>query len=61
MQGDPLDGGDTTQQTAGGEIDITKPESCLIGLAVGNQINDDTFGGCAYVAIDYAEFLDNMK
>lgn len=57
---DPLDGGDSIEETAGGAIDISKPESCIIGLAVGNQLNDDTFGGCAYVAVDYAEFLGTM-
>lgn len=62
-RGDPMDGtnGDSTQETAGGVIDISKPESCLIGLAVGNQISDDTFGSCAYVSIDQADFINNLK
>ena len=59
---DPMDDTTDTQvTTAGGEVDISKPESCLIGLAVGNQISDDTFGSCAYVSIDQAAFLNNLK
>lgn len=52
---------DTTIDTAGGYLDISSAETCLVGLAVGNQISDDTFGSCAYVSIDQASFLQNLQ
>lgn len=58
---DPMTDPDTIAKTAAGDIDITRPETCLIGFAVGNQMSDDTFGSCAYVNIDQADFIQNLK
>lgn len=55
---DPTDSdGTETQETPGGTITVTEPTTCLIGLAVGLQLNSDTFGACATTAIDQVDVL----
>lgn len=58
---DPTDSdGTETQETPGGVITVTKPTTCLIGLAVGMQLNSDTFGSCATCAIDQVEVIEQV-
>jgi hypothetical protein len=42
----------------GYEVNIVSAKSCLLGLAVGLQMNDDTFGSCATTALDQIDVLN---